>query len=137
MNSPKNIGAELKVVKGIPPNDVAAGTVNGAAIDRDGFLSCVLEGQTGAASGTPTSLTADFRLEDSADGSTGWADLAGAVVPQLTAVDQDKHVDANLASAKRYIRTVATVAFVGGTSPKVGVAAAVALGPALTAPTSY
>lgn len=126
-------GAFVKTVKGIPVTNASAGAINGAAIDRQGFLSCELWHAAGAATGTPTSRTVDAKLQDSADGSTGWADYnpdgAGSgAAAQLTANDTEARKAVNLASAKRWIRVVETVAFVGGTSPAIPVAAAVVLG---------
>lgn len=129
-----NIGAYVKAVRGISPQDSAAATINGASIDRLGFDSCVLHHTCGAASGTPTSFTAASKLQDSDDGSTGWADLTGAAATTLAADDTEAQKDIDLTGAKRYIRVVETVAFVGGTSPKVEVAATVVLGGAVTKP---
>lgn len=126
-----DIGAEIKVVWGLSPLDNSAGTRNGSAIDRavaNGALynSCVVAGRAGAASGTPTSFTVIYKLQDSADGSTGWADY-GSANATITADNGDAEGDFNLSSAKRYIRVVETVAFVDGTTPKVECAAVVVL----------
>lgn len=126
-----NIGALIKVVAGFSPRASATATINGAAIDRQDILSCVLHGRTGAAAGSPTAQTYDLKLQDSADGSTSWADLTGAVITQITAIDTSGYVDVNLLSAKRYIRSVGTVAFTAGTSPTLEVACAVVLGGAV------
>lgn len=128
MAYPTDIGAQVKVVAGIPPtNDDGTAAINGAAIDRLGFQSAVLQVANGAAAGAPTSYTVDAKLQESADGSTGWTDISGAAITQITADNSDEYVDVNLAGAKRYIRVVATTAFVGGTSPTVPVAATVVL----------
>jgi len=128
-----DIGAFVKTVKGINPTNQAAGTINGAAIDRQGFLSCELHHASGAATGSPSSRTVDSKLQDSADGSTGWADYnpdgAGSgAAAQLTADNTEARKAINLAAAKRFIRVVEVVAFVGGTSPAIPVAASVVLG---------
>jgi hypothetical protein len=78
--------------------------------------------------GTPTSFTYDAKLEDSADGSTGWAALVGAAITQIVAASTAGYKDVDLSSAKRYIRAVDVIAFVGGTSPKLNAAVAVVLG---------
>jgi hypothetical protein len=130
----RNIGAYIKASKGINPANTSAGTVNGAAIDRAGigggtlFHSCVLHGACGAATGSPSAQTVDNKLQDSADGSTGWADITGAALTQLTADNGEAEKDVDLSSAKRYIRVVNTVGFTGGTSPAIPVAAEVVLG---------
>ena len=123
-----DIGAGLKLLKGTPPAASAAGAVNGAAINRQGFESCVLHAGSGAATGSPTTQALDAKLQDSADGSTGWADLSGAAITQITAVNSEAHVNVNLRAAKQFIRVVTTVAFTGGTAPTLGNEAAVVLG---------
>ncbi|MEE9140513.1 MAG: hypothetical protein V3U18_07020 [Alphaproteobacteria bacterium] len=123
-----DIGAEVKSVKGINPADSAAATINGPAIDRSGFLSAVLHHASGAATGTPTAQTVDSKLQDSADGSTGWADITGAAAAQLTADDTDADVNVDFGTTKKFIRVVTTVGFTGGTSPTIPVAATVMLG---------
>lgn len=129
-----DVGAEIKAVAGFSPQAAAAGAINGTAIDRLGFQSAVLHGRTGAATGTPTSQTYDLKLQDSADGTTGWADIAGSAITQITAVNTEAEKDVNLSGAKRYVRAVGTVAFVGGTTPTLLVASALVLGGASELP---
>lgn len=131
MTLQRDVGALVKVLKGTPPADASAGTVNGAAIDRNAYgraLSAVLHHCCGAASGTPSTQTVDTKLQDSADGSTGWADIADAAAAQLTADSTEAEVSVNLETAKRYIRVVQVVAFTGGTTPAIEVASTVVLG---------
>jgi hypothetical protein len=128
-----DIGAYIKSVKGVNPTNSGAATINGAAIDRQGFLSCELHHACGAASGGPSARTVDCKLQDSADGSNGWADYnpdgAGSgAAAQLSTDNAEARKAINLASAKRYIRVVETVAFTGGSSPAIPVAATVVLG---------
>jgi hypothetical protein len=136
----RDIGSYIKPTKGIKVTNAAAGTINGAAIDRmaaggrDAFMSCVLHGMCGDATGAPSARTVDFKLQDSDDGSTGWADITGSSVSQLTANDTDAEKGVNLGGAKRYIRAVAIVGFTGGTSPAIPVAADVVLGGAKELP---
>lgn len=124
----RNIGAFIKTVVGIDPDNASAGTINGAAIDRTGFESCVLHLAAGAASGAPTTQAIDAKLQESADGATGWTDIEDAAVTQITADDTDGEVDVDLSGAKQFIRAVVEVAFTGGTTPAIPVAAAVVLG---------
>jgi hypothetical protein len=136
----RNIGAVLRIVKGINPANAAAGTTNGAAIDRAGVggknfsLSCVLKGSRGAVTGAPSVHTVDQKLQDSPDGSAGWVDIAGAAIAQLVADNTEAQVDVDLSGAKRFIRVVNVVAFTGGTSPAVPVASEVILGPPMEMP---
>lgn len=122
-----NIGALIKAVFGVAPAAQSAGAVNGAAIDRQGYGSCVLIAQTGAETGSPSARSSTCKLQDSADGSTAWADITGASVA-VAAVNTAGEVDVNLAGAKRYIRVVNTTAFTGGTTPTLASSATVVLG---------
>lgn len=122
-----NIGAQIKGVTGVAPAANAAGAVNGAAIDRQGYGSCSLVLSTGLDTGSPSARSATAKLQDSADGSTGWADIPGASVA-VAAVSSVGKVDVSLASAKRYIRVVNTSAFTAGTSPTLFSASQVILG---------
>lgn len=129
-----NIGAFVKNVDGIPPTAAAAGTVTGTAINRAGFESCSMRLALGAATGTPTSFTADCKLQDSADGSTGWADISGAASTTLTAASTGNEKDVDLTVARAFIRAVQVTAFVGGSSPTIPVAVTVTLGGAKSLP---
>jgi len=129
-----DMGAYIKIVKGHSPADQVAGTINGAAIERTNFKSCKLHAACGAASGAPSAQSVDSKLQESADGSTGWADIAGAAVTQMTGDDEEQTVDVDLGSALNYIRVVTVVAFTGGTAPAVEVQSAVALGGSMELP---
>lgn len=133
----RDVGSVLREVTGTPPLADTGSTVNGAAIDRlanDNPLSAVLLAQSGAATGGPSTQTFDAKIEDSEDGSTGWADYtdpqtgAVAAITQQTADDGIEGLSVDLSSAKRYIRVTTTVAFTGGTSPDWPVSTALILG---------
>ena len=89
-------------------------TVNGSAadiLDYESFAAAILQ----SAAGTGTTPTLDVKLQDSADGSTGWADITGAAFAQVTNVAASAQVlKFNASAVRRYIRAVATV---GGTTP--------------------
>lgn len=140
LSSSFKTGSQFKPVIGTVPAAASAGTRNGSAINRrlSGSnalaLSATLVAVTGAATGTPTTQTLDAKIQDSADGSTGWADYippdqatVGAIT-QITAVNTVGDVDVNLAGAKQYIRVVEVLAFTGGTTPTLGVQTTVILG---------
>lgn len=117
----RNAGAYVKPVHALSPAASAAGARNSAAIDRLGFESAVLVAQTGAVTGAPTAQTLDAKVQDSADGATGWADYTppqgSAAIAQITAVDATGRVNVDLSGAKRYVRVVQTIGFTAGTSP--------------------
>jgi hypothetical protein len=73
------------------------------------------------------SQTVATKLQDSADGSTGWADVSAAAATDLTADDTEDEVDIDLSGAKRYVRAVTTVSFTAGTTPSIPVAATLVL----------
>ncbi len=129
-----DIGSYIKLVAGVSPRAAVAGAVNGDTIDRQGFDSCVIHARSGAVTGAPTAQTYDLKLQESSDGSTGWTDVVGAAITQITAVDASQEKGVNLLGCKRYIRVVATVGFTGGTSPTLQIASAVALGGATELP---
>lgn len=127
-------GAEIKCATGTVPAASAAGTVNGSAIDRQGFDWAVVEVATGAVTGSPTTQTLDVKLQHSDSDSSGFADLTGAAVTQLTAASSRKRKTISLKGAKRYIRAVAVTAFSGGSTPTLASSSAVILGGAAMLP---
>ncbi|HND52536.1 MAG TPA: hypothetical protein PLV92_09075 [Pirellulaceae bacterium] len=88
-------------------------TVTGAAVDIlnvDGPMLVVQH--VGTVTGTTPTL--DGKLQDSADGSTGWADITGATFTQVTASDNLQAIKLEASEVKRYVRYVGTIA---GTTP--------------------
>lgn len=55
------------------------------------------------------SATVDYKVQDSDDGSTGWADVTGAAITQITASDTGARVAVDCERTKRYLRAVLTV----------------------------
>jgi hypothetical protein len=131
------MGVMFKPVIGTVPAAPVAGTRNGSAINRrqSGAIAqgCTLFASSGAVTGGPATQTLDAKIQDSADGSTAWADYippdqttVGAIT-QITAVNSSADVDINLSGAKAFIRVVETLAFTGGAAPTMGVETAVIL----------
>src|SRR5687768_7994779 len=127
-----DIGGQVSCRVGVFPTNSAAATTNGAAIDRmaqgsdAGFMSAAVLVSSGAPSGTPTSFTVNWNVQESADGSTGWTTIASAT--QVTTNNQSQQLDLNLSGAERFIRVQGIVAFVGGTSPLIPIQATAVLG---------
>lgn len=119
-------GASIKSVLGVAPQSSQAATVNGAAIDRAGYMGALVTGLTGTATGSPTTQSTTYKVQDSADGSTGWADYNTSATA-LTANDGVKEISVDLRGAKKYIRVVAVVAFTGGSTPAQLIGATVGL----------
>lgn len=92
---------------------LAAGTsdVNSSAIDAANYRELTFIITLGVMA---TSSTVDAKIQGSADGSTGWTDIAGTANTQAIATDDDKMIGWCIAvpSAYRYYR----VAFTRGDS---------------------
>ena len=123
-------GVHVLLTRGINPTNATATTVNGPAIDRQGFMTAVLLAACGAPSGAPSSFTVATKVQDSGDGITDWVDVAGATVTTFTMNNTEGTKDLDLKGMRRYLRVVQTVAFVAGTTPAIPISAAVLLGSA-------
>jgi hypothetical protein len=102
---------------------VAARTVTGvgAAMDvrsQKGIAAVILMAQAG----TGTTPTLTVRVQDSDDGSGGWASVPNAVFTQVTTTDSTQKIPLDLDSCRGFIRMSWTI---GGTTPSFtfGVAA--------------
>ena len=129
-----NVGSYVVPVTSVFPESASASTINGASIDRTLHNlpnSCVLHQVVGAESGAPTTTSVQTTLQHSPDNST-WSNYQiGSTVQQtaaLTAANSENTAAIDLAGAYRFIRAVTAVAFTGGTSPAVLVAADIILG---------
>lgn len=135
-----DIGAYLEPALGIAPLAYSAGTTNGTGIDRLNtpsgqvyqYYSGMLVEIVGVTTGAPTSFTVDAKIQDSADNSV-FADYKPdgvnvAAIPTIVAASTVSRINFNLTTARRYLRVVQVVAFVGGASPTVAAGAAVILG---------
>ena len=94
------------------PTAALTTTTNGSAlnvVDFLGRIKVILD----SAAGTGTTPTLDVKLQDSPDGSTGWADIAGAVFAQVVAGASLQSIGVTIDQHDRFIRAVATIA--GGT----------------------
>ncbi len=129
---PGNLNDLTKTVKGIAPQALSA-AVNGTGIDRSGFNFTVVACETGATTGTPTTTSVAYKIQDSADNVT-FTDVAGATVAIADAAHGEINLD--LRPLRQYVRVVATPTFTGGTSPTVQAAASVTLGDAVVLPAS-
>lgn len=136
MNAKYNdMGALVSANANIKPQSLSGTTaVKGAALDRLGFASGKLIAQVGAPTGTPTSFTATVKLQESDTTTDGdFVDIDGASFV-LDADGESNSLDFNLQPRKRYVRAVATPAFVDGTSPTVPLQATILLGGKYTSP---
>lgn len=112
---------------------VRTADANGSAIDTKGFGSAVLTVSAGDIDLTTGDETYAFNVEESADGSTGWAAISGTSV-SVTADNDVKLIrleGLNTGSRKRYLRAVLDV---GGTTPSIPCSAVFALARAYNEP---
>lgn len=121
----RNGGVLAKCFVGtVPAAAKSAGTVNGSGIDRKpkggtGFDSCKVVISNGATTGTPTSFTNTCKVQDSADNSS-FADYTpptGSASGVNSVASSCAEFEVDLSTARRYVRVVETIAFVGGTTP--------------------
>jgi hypothetical protein len=103
----------------------ANSAVTGAAIQRVGegynYASGQLVVATGAATGTPSTISVAGKLQDSADGLTNWNDVPGAAIAALLAASSQTYVNFIAQGCQAYIRAVVTPSFTGGSSPAIPV----------------
>lgn len=82
-----------------------ASTVTGSAVDLNAYEGpCAIVQSHGTGTGT-----LDGKIQDSADGSTGWADVTGATFTQSATTADVKVLVLNPRQTKRYIRYVGTI----------------------------
>lgn len=131
----KNIGGMVVSLQSVDPIASAAATLNGTSIDRAAHsmpLSCLLHTQTGAETGAPTGVSVTSTLQDSADNSAFanylYDGVNAATAPAVVAISADGNYSIDLTLARRYLRVVTVIAFTGGTTPTIGVAAELVLG---------
>jgi len=108
----------IKPVNAIQPASRAAGTVNGDAIDTAGFSDIVYTIAAGAIDAGITGV--DVKIQESADGSTGWADITSAAIASLDGDDDGAVPTIGVrcggraaGTRKRYQRAVLVVAGTG------------------------
>lgn len=100
---------ECKLVRSVAPQSVV-GTINGAAVDTRGYEEALWSLDCGAITATGT---LDVKIQESADGSTGWVDIASAVFSQKTNATQNTIFQGYVAvspTRKAFQRAVATQA---------------------------
>ena len=134
ISSMRDVGSYIKPVVGVKPTDDTGTVINGAAIDRTGFESCVLHVATGVATGAPTAQTLDAKLQDSDTSGGTFVDIVGAAITQIAADDGVAEVDVDLSIAKAFIRVVQTMVLTAGTTPRWPVKSDVILGGAVEVP---
>lgn len=137
-----DIGAYIKTNnQSISIQNVDAGTdVNGDSVDRQDYLSGVIQAALGAATGSPSAQSHVFALEESSDDSTftpALDDDGDAITLTLTADDTTSELDVDFSGLKRYLRLTydaSESSFTGGSSPTNDIYANIVLGGAQSLP---
>lgn len=96
-----------QTAKALTTQGTANATVTGGAVDiREYIGNLLIVQQVGTVGGS--SPTLDGKIQDSPDGSTGWADVTGATFTQVTASTNIQVISVPTRACKRYIRYVGT-----------------------------
>jgi hypothetical protein len=110
----------------------ANSAVTGNAVQREGpgyrYDSGQLVVATGAATGTPSTISVAGKLQDSADGSTGWADVPGTAIAAIVAQNSQTSINFIARGCQSYLRAIVTPTLTGGSSPAILVVGILILG---------
>jgi len=122
----------MKMEVAIRPQTGVQATFGGTAVNRqdatNGGASAVLHVACGIAEGAPSTQSVNGKLQHSVDGSTAWSDL-GVAIPELTNDTEDaSSPNINLSGKRKFLRSVITIAFTGGSTPKIPFAATICFG---------
>jgi hypothetical protein len=118
----------IRVVTSLKPQSfTGSSAVNGASVDTLGYDNAKIHAYAVTTTSNPSAATLAVKLQESADGSTNWADATdntGTVISfTLDAHAADAFNAARIEglnlNRKRYLRLVGTPAFTGGTSPAI------------------
>jgi len=117
----------------LPVITVGTATVNGIAIDRNGYISAGLAYIAGINPSVPTGFTVALKIQHSALSGSGYVDFITSIptfgtAADLSAASVAKYFDIDLTGAKQFVRVVATLTFTGGASPSAIWAAELVLG---------
>jgi hypothetical protein len=120
------VSKAVKVGGQVAPASRANGaSANTIAANRVDFTEAIVVLNTGATTGSPTSVNVSVDLQHSDDGTT-WSALASGVV-SANGANQAKHAGVDLLGAKKFVRAVVSVSLSGGTNPEVQCAATLIL----------
>lgn len=95
------------------PTAARTATGNGSSVDvraQKGRAAVILDSAAGGGT-TPTMVV---KIQDSANGSDGWEDVAGAVFAQVAGTASQQKIALDLDATRGHIRIVHTIA---GTNP--------------------
>lgn len=97
-------------------------TVNGVAVDTSIYRSFTYTGARGAASGSPTTSSVVYTLQESDTEGGTYTDVAAADAISLTSDNTEGREGFQCADlTKRWVRLKAVATLAGGTSPTVAI----------------
>lgn len=145
MRLSKNRGALAWFDKGIVPQslsgttEVLSGAIDRMTVDEQGFDSCKIVGATGAATGSPSSLSVVYKVTHCETSGGSYADYTdpstgSAASVTISAASTGAQLNVDLSQAYRYVKLSATPAFVSGTAPTAPFAGGIVLMGAHKAP---
>jgi hypothetical protein len=108
----RDIAREIKAARSIQPDAHATGNVEGDAVDCAGIEEVLVVLDAGIVGGT-----VNVHVEESANGSTGWADITGAAFTEVDSDNDDAVYQGRIKitpSRERYLRAYAVVATAAG-----------------------
>ncbi len=109
----QTIGQVLSLLSLLPSASYAnTAAATGAAIDLNDYEGEAAITLMASAGGTGS---VDVTIQDSSDGSTGWANISGAAFTQVTTAASQQKIALKTDGCKRYIRALGTIA----TGPQV------------------
>jgi hypothetical protein len=121
---------DTKIVGGTslaPQSFSGSSAVDGSKVDTQGADNAVIYAYGAEGSGSPSAASLVITLQESADGSTNWAnalDNTGTVIGftlncESAAAENVARIEGLNLNRKRYLRAVITPAFTGGSSPAI------------------
>lgn len=119
------------VGKSLKPQSVSGSSaVNGSAVNKLGYDDAMAVVRTGSASGSPTSFSFAFKVQECATSNGTYTDVSGATATMTTEDAVSRIPIPDMHNRLQYLRVVVTPTFVGGTSPAVPAYGDIVLGSA-------
>ena len=121
---------DVKVVGGTslaPQSFTGSSAVDGSSVDTSGADNAAIYAYGAETSGSPSAATLVVTLQESANGTNGWAnalDNTGTVIGftlncESAAAENVARIEGLGLNRKRYLRAVITPSFTGGSSPAI------------------
>ena len=134
----KSLGNAIAVFSSIAPVTIGVGatvaTVEGEGINRKDFESAVFAFHNAQPIGVPDAVTITCKIEESADNSD-WTEITALTVAHnVTNSYSMTEISCDLTGVKKYVRSVMSTQFAGGSGPMVSVSAEAIFGMAVRYP---